>query len=254
MARALNTWWLWRLKPGPKRRLFDDLQLPASYLHEDRFDPEEIVPGTRVTGASMKHEFRPALADNRPTLFALLERLELELGQRGIQSDGFVRDQSFGAMRTMRLELVKLPYSGSAVGRQHSTRYVYWLTPPVEQFADLKRHFDEAVLREALGPLDRERRYQYFANREVVERAGEYIVGSFTATHSVAQVEHLQLVVGGHTALHSYDPARGWPGGDVEPDANEQDIANFLLVALDSFLEARGGGPDPRFNPRFNPR
>jgi len=224
----VKIWWLWRLKPHPKKLLYRDLELPISYLAADRLDPEETDPASRLTGASMSHSYRPRLIDERPTLGTLLEHLERELGQRKIQTDGFVRIEAVGAMRTLKIDLTTI------VGRGRTTKRIYWLTPPVEQFLDAKKHLPDDTLRYGAPALDRERRYTYWINRDVFEASGEFLGGSLEATHRVINVQDTQKAI-----------------DLMQEEGETNEVGNLILVALDAYLER--GSPDSRFNPGGNP-
>jgi hypothetical protein len=241
-------WWLWRLSPYPKKRLATDLLLPLGYTAPEHVDagsgadtarPVDLMLGqrsyprraARAPGVSMHHAYRPDLFEEAPEVGQLLERLELELGQRGLPTNGHVTDDHIGTMLTMKVDAMRYSTPTPAPGSRGS-RVLLWLTPPVVPFADLSKHFTEDQLREAFGGhryLARE--HIYSINREVFETTGQFFRGTLDAGHRPIKVKDTEIV------------ARE-PG-----EAGE--IAKFLLVALDAFLA--NDGADPRFNPRSGP-
>lgn len=143
--------------------------------------------------------------------------------------DGQVHEAPIGAMRAIRFETVPRGSWEARGGR--GRRYMYWLTPPVVQFLDAKKHLPDDVLRELGTPLDRERRYQYFIQPEVFAATGELLGGSLEATHRVFNVRDTQRVIEMMAA-----------------DGDTNELGNLILVALDAFLEKNA--PDARFNPQ----
>lgn len=225
-------WWFWRLSPAPKKR-FPDLELPWSYLQADR-DEEALDEAPEYAESSH-------LRTSSTRWFGALRHgmglIEKHLRAQKMPDDGHLIEAPIGAMRALKISsMIAKP------GARRATKRVMWLTPPVEQFCDLTKHFKRELLVRELG-LHGD--YTYWINRDVFLASGEFLKGGLAGLHRVtARGEHPA-----HRDLEAYashDVAPGVVKAADLPKA-EHEIADYLMVALDSYLER---GPDPRFNPR----
>jgi hypothetical protein len=238
---AMRPWWFWRLSPAPKKRL-SELELPWSYLQADRDDealdeapPADATSHLRVSSQRWFGALRHGMA-----------LIEAHMKSLGLPDDGHLEESPIGAMRALKITSL----SGKPMARRRTKR-VWWLTPPVEQFADLKPYFPSELLIRELG---RHSDHTYWINRDVFDRSSEFLEGSLAGLHRARPGTFDDPGVGTQTYVHH----------DVEPgvidagllsklarDTSRSELAEFLLVALDSYLER---GPDPRFNPSHTTR
>lgn len=213
----LKIWWLWRLKPHPKK-MIAEVKLPIGYLNEGR----EHLHAARIRA-----------------LPGELEAIEQAMKERGLPTSGDVWDAPIGGMRALRIDIHSWSRAapGGILTRSSGAKKQFWLTPPVYQFLDAKKHLSDDALREVGSPLDRERGYKYWVNQEVFEATGEFLSGGLDKTHRVVNVKDTQHVI------HLLNQ-------DMHSTDDDAALANLILVALDAFIER--GAPDPRFNPRGN--
>lgn len=221
----MPTWWLWREKPAPKKKIAE-IDLPFSYLAAEPLSPTIEPPRYDKTFAfQLVGTYDPA---PDPVIDQARETIRNAIGmsrtKQPLAVGGVAHEYPVGAMRTLRLDVT----SGQSMHRTQRSRY--WITPQVYQFLDAKKHLPDEVLRDWGQALDRERGYRYFVQPQVFDAAGEFLSGDFSATTRVIKLEDTIKVV-----------------ELMKQEGEVNELGNLILVALDSFMER--GAPDPRFNP-----
>lgn len=239
-VEPLREWWFWRLKPAPLKRL-ESLRLPWRYT--GRYDDEitiaqlEATKKQRQSSLDIPVKFwrraqptsttksvgspappedawseQSAIGAPRGNLTRGIRIVEATLERMEMPTSGQIRERWLGSMRTMEIDVL-VP---NKPGARRWTRRTWWITPPMEQFCDLSKHFGVDTWK-AYGPP------RFWLNRDVYEATTEFMQGDLIdelqrSTHMMKEVSMLPTEVG-----------------------------QFVMVALDSYLER--GVADPRFNP-----